>query len=331
MNIYDIAKLSKVSIATVSRVLNNSDKVSEKTKEKVNKVMETYGYKPNVFARSLNLNSTKVVGIMCPDIDDRYMAKGVSCLEKQLKEYGYDCILMCSGYDFECKVNCVASLIERRIDALILVGSNYVKDHGNKDIEYLKEAADKMPVILINGYIQYSNIYCVLTDNKKAVYDVTSKMIKSNKKNIIFLYDSYSYSLKKKMDGYEKALIDNGLKVKDENKIFLPNSIEKTFQILEEKNIVFDGVIASDDAMALGALKLAYKKGIADKVDIVGYNNSDLCLASLKELSSIDSKIEVLSSMAIDNLIKVLNGEKVASRKIIDCEFIQRDTTNFKV
>ena len=119
MNIYDIAKLSKVSIATVSRVINGSDRVSEKTKKKVEDVMAAYGYKPNVFARSLNLEQSMVVGIMCPNIADRYMAKGVSFLEKQLRSYGYDCILMCSGYDFESKVECVKSLIDRRIDALL--------------------------------------------------------------------------------------------------------------------------------------------------------------------------------------------------------------------
>lgn len=327
MNIYDIAKLSKVSIATVSRVINGSDRVSEKTKKKVEDVMAAYGYKPNVFARSLNLEQSMVVGIMCPNIADRYMAKGVSFLEKQLRSYGYDCILMCSGYDFESKVECVKSLIDRRIDALFLVGSNYAKDHGNKDIEYLKDAALKMPIILINGYLNYENIYCVLTDNKKAVYKATDMLIKQGRKNIIFLFDSYSYSLKKKMQGFELALKDNGILIDKNNLIFVPNSIMDTYKILEERNIEFDGVIASDDAMAIGALKLAYSRGIEDKVSVVGYNNSELCLCSVKELSSIDSKIEDLCDLAVKTLLKVINNEKVSKKQVIDCEFIERGST----
>ena len=81
MNIYDIAKLANVSIATVSRVVNNSPKVSPKTKEKVLAVMKENEYTPNAFARGLGLGSMKTVGIICPNIDDIYMAKAVSYLD----------------------------------------------------------------------------------------------------------------------------------------------------------------------------------------------------------------------------------------------------------
>lgn len=83
MNIYDIAELSGVSIATVSRVVNDSPKVSEKTKMKVRAVMEANNYTPNVFARGLGLNSMKTVGIVCPDVSDDYMAGSVAYLEKK--------------------------------------------------------------------------------------------------------------------------------------------------------------------------------------------------------------------------------------------------------
>ena len=80
MNIYDIAELAGVSIATVSRVVNDSPKVSEKTKEKVRRIMEEHHYTPNVFARGLGLNSMKTVGIVCPDVSDAYMASAVAHL-----------------------------------------------------------------------------------------------------------------------------------------------------------------------------------------------------------------------------------------------------------
>lgn len=73
MNIYDIAKLAGVSIATVSRVVNDSPKVSERTKAKVRAIMEEQNYTPNVFARGLGLNSMNTVGIVCPDVSDTCM------------------------------------------------------------------------------------------------------------------------------------------------------------------------------------------------------------------------------------------------------------------
>ena len=119
MNIYDIAKLANVSIATVSRVVNNSPKVSPKTKEKVLAVMKENEYTPNAFARGLGLGSMKTVGIICPNIDDIYMAKAVSYLERNLHAHGYDCILGCSGFKQEEKEDYVRLLLSKKIDTLI--------------------------------------------------------------------------------------------------------------------------------------------------------------------------------------------------------------------
>lgn len=114
MNIYDIARLADVSIATVSRVVNDSPKVSEKTKQKVRAVMEEQNYTPNVFARGLGLNSMKTVGIVCPDVSDAYMAESVAYLEKSFRNYGYDCILYCSGYEYESKVKSVQMILRKK-------------------------------------------------------------------------------------------------------------------------------------------------------------------------------------------------------------------------
>ena len=99
MNIYDIANRANVSIATVSRVINDSPKVSEKTRKKVHDIMEELGYTPNVFARGLGLNTMKTIGILCSDPSDIYVARALSYFEKMLRENGYDSLLCCSGYD----------------------------------------------------------------------------------------------------------------------------------------------------------------------------------------------------------------------------------------
>lgn len=308
MNIYDIAKLSGVSIATVSRVINNSPKVSEKTKKKVWDVMNEYDYTPNVFARGLGLNSVKTVGLVCPDVSDRYMANAIAYLEKNLRKYGYDSILMCSGFDYEGKVEAVKILLDRRIDAMILVGSHYAGDCGQNDIQYLQDAAQKVPVVLMNGYIRVPGVYCVLTDNYKAVYDTVCNLIEAGRKKIVFLYDANSYSTTKKLEGYQDALIDNGLKVQEEYKVLMPNNVLKARDLLAKKKLDFDAVIASDDAMAVGALKYVHQinKSIPEDVNVVGFNNSELCVCCYPEMSSIDSQEEELSEIAVDCLLKFL-------------------------
>lgn len=88
MTIYDISEKAGVSIATVSRVLNGSPNVSDKTREKVLDIMERYGYTPNAFARGLGLNTMRTIGIMCADSSDPYLAKAVYYIEQKLRLNG---------------------------------------------------------------------------------------------------------------------------------------------------------------------------------------------------------------------------------------------------
>ena len=93
MNIYDIAEEAGVSIATVSRVMNGSPKVSEKTKKKVMEIIERSEYTPNIFAQGLGLNTMHTIGVLVPRISDAYMSAVVAFMEEDLHDKGYGCIL----------------------------------------------------------------------------------------------------------------------------------------------------------------------------------------------------------------------------------------------
>lgn len=333
MNIYDIAKLAGVSIATVSRVVNDSPKVSEKTKTRVRMIMEENGYTPNVFARGMSLNSMRTVGIVCPDVSDHYMAGAVSYLEKNLRGYGYDCILYCSGYEQRDKESCVSNILQKKIDALILVGSGYAgdKEYG-EDISYIKDASKEVPVFLLNGYIEGNNIYCVLADDYQAVYEAVNQLIRSGRKKILFLCDSNSYSAICKRNGYEDALRDNGLPVAGERRLYMKNDIPMTRDILlSRRDIDFDAVVATEDGLAAGAVKYARARKLAVPGDIciIGYNNSELALACEPELTSIDGQAEQLCKVAIDSLMDLLQGKEIEHKRCITCSLETRCTTDF--
>lgn len=100
--VFNITKRS-VSIATVSRVLNSSEHISEKTRRRVLEVMESSGYTPNAFARGLGLNSMRMIGVMCTDITDAYYSKAICQIENLFRKKNYDTVLCCTGNDFENK------------------------------------------------------------------------------------------------------------------------------------------------------------------------------------------------------------------------------------
>lgn len=331
VNIYDIAALAGVSIATVSRVVNDSPKVSEKTKAKVRAVMEEQNYTPNVFARGLGLNSMQTVGIICPDVADAYMASAVAYLEKRLRCYGYDCILYCSGYEEKTRKKAVKLILNKRVDALILVGSQYIGDGGEADTRYLKEASEEVPVFLINAYVRCDGIYCVLADGYQGMYDAVSRLADEGRKRILFLYDSNSYSALEKMQGYEDALRDNGLHVEESLKIYMKNKIQKVRDFLfVQENLEFDAAVATEDGLAVGVVKYVRQKGysIPEDVSIIGYNNSELAVCCEPELSSVDSRGEALCRTAVDTMMTLLKGKNVKHKIVVPCKLVKRRSTN---
>ena len=335
MNIYDIAKLADVSIATVSRVVNNSPKVSAKTKEKVLAIMKENEYTPNAFARGLGLGTMKTVGIICPDISDIYMAKAVSYLESNLHDHGYDCILGCSGFKQKEKESYVKLLLSKKIDTLILVGSTYAgSGRDESDTDYIREAAEQASVFMINAKVAGDNIYCTYADDFQATYEVTKAYLRRGKEKILFMYDSESFSARQKLAGYEAALQDAGYPVLGNLKFKTKNDIEYTKNMLLEYNKVldFDSVLATDDGIAVGAVKYAKIKGLSipDELSITGYNNSILALCSDPELTSVDSKLGVMCRKTVERMIELLENEAQIEKNVcVPCEIVRRCTKDY--
>lgn len=333
MNIYEIAELAGVSIATVSRVINDSPLVSEKTKLRVRRVMEENDYTPNVFARGLGLNSMKTIGLVCPDVADNYMARAVACLERDLQEYGYDCILYCSGYDREDRKIAVRTILQKRIDALIVIGSGYVDgDPDSEQVEYIREAARQVPVFLINGYIRGDNIFCALCSDYEATHSAVAELIRSGRRKILFLSDAHSYSANQKRGGYEAALREAGLPVREDLAVYTRNRIDAVRDLLlEMPELDIDAVFATEDGLAAGALKYAKRRGIAvpEELAIIGYNNSELAVCCDPELSSIDSRVDRLCKIVIDSLKLRLKKQPVHDKVYAKGYLIRRMTTDF--
>ena len=327
VNIYDIAKLAGVSIATVSRVVNDSPKVSEKTKEKVRRVMEENSYTPNAFARGLRLDTMHLVGIVCPDAGKPHMAVMISGLEKNLGSHGYGCILACSGYGTEEKQKAIEEMLQRKIDALILIGAEYADGR----LAGIGAAAKELPVFLLNGCVENKDVYCVFPDEFQAVYDVTQELLMAGRKKILFLGNA-GEGQTDQCRGYEAALEDCGcaaderLVIESERGILAARD-----QLFKSREQEFDAVIAADDSLAAGALKFAAVKGwkVPEEVCIVGFYNSELAVSCEPELSSVDNRAEAVCRIAVEQLMAVFAGEAVLKRRKLKCHLEKRGTTDF--
>lgn len=333
MNIYDVSKKAGVSIATVSRVLNGNPNVSDKTRTKVLEVMDALGYCPNVFARGLGLNTMRTIGIMCSDSSDLYLANAIYFLERDLRQNGYDSILCCTGYELEIKQKYFDLLCSKRVDAIILAGSKFIELRP-KDNAYIQDGAGKIPIMLLNGFLEGNNIYSTVCDDMAATYDATTQLIRSGREKLLYLYTSISYSGQNKLQGYENALADAGLSLGPDYIRQCPKDITAAKALLLSlygEGLEFDSVLTSSDSLAAGAVKFAHAAGIRipEELSIIGYNNSILSQCTDPELTSVDSKVEALCTTTVHTLMGVFGGMNVPGRTTIAADLIKRATTNF--
>ena len=328
--IYDISSKAGVSIATVSRVLNGSSKVSVRTKERVLQVIDECGYEPNAFARGLGTGSMKTIGILCADVADIYLANAVSFLERELRQHGFDTILNCTGHRLEQKRQCMRTMEARRVDAVILVGSHYIENTARKN-QYIIDASERIPVMMVNGFLQSSNIYCNLSDDYAAFRDSAEKLIARGRERILFLFREETSSMKAKLAGYRDALKKHHM---DQQQELIFQSGGKMEQIkdnlrkLWETEAGFDAVLATDDELALAAIKFAQCANlrIPDDLSVIGCNNSVLSLCCRPELSSIDNKCEMLCINTVAALMRVLDGKEAVHKTVVSTELIERGT-----
>lgn len=332
MNIYDVSKQAGVSIATVSRVLNGNAKVSEATRQKVLKVMEEMGYTPNVFARGLGLNTMQTVGIMCADSSDSYLATAIYYLEQELRNYDYDVLLCCTGYEWENRKKYMELLLSKRVDAVILAGSNFVEQTREKN-RYIAEAAEKIPVVVLNGYLEADNVYCALCDDADALYRVTKTYLNAGKRDILFLGRSLSYSGVRKRSGFLQAYEEMGLKCRKNQIIIQDGTIDEIRDLLigrAKQGIREEVIVTADDELAIGAVKYAKSLGIQipGDLEVVGYNNSKLGLCCEPELTSVDNKLEYSCMNVVNVLMKVFHHGRVPARTMISADLAVRGTTS---
>ena len=324
MNIYDIARQSGVSIATVSRVLNGSKKVSGSTRAKVLEVMRRQGYAPNAFARGLGLGSMKMIGILCTDVSDTYYAKAVSLVEGHLRRRGYDAILCCTGNDLEDKKKYLSLLLKKRVDAVILIGSAFKENVDNFHIE---NAARRVPVIIINGLVELPNTYCVVCDERAAARRNVLLLHERGCRGILYLYDALTYSGCEKIAGYKDGLQQCGVPFDDALAVRVSKSVgdaaAKTADLIKDKP-GFSAVMASEDLLAIGALKALQSAGLT--MPVIGFNNSILSQCSTPALTTVDNMLDTLCSSAIAMLADILSGKDVSAKIVVESKLVERDT-----
>lgn len=326
MNMHDIAQETGYSIATISRAINNSGYVSKKTREKIMKVIDEKGYSVNPFAKGMATSTMSIAGILSTDSRDLYQAECIYYLQNDLRDVGFTALLACTGLDLKNKQEAIRLLLSRNVDAIFLIGSQFV-ENSEKDNMYLKEAAGKVPVIIMNGLLEYPNIYSLRCDDQRGMFEMTQLTLMRGSKKPLMIARRPTFSTMQKKLGFEQACALQNVKgeyIEIEEGIGFAG---RFFEKLSEMD--FDALLCADDEMANLALKHCQTRGIAvpGQCQITGYNNSRLSLLSAQEITSYDNRLEYLCASSVLCMQNILAKKDYPTQSVYTGFLSERQTT----
>ena len=328
ITIYEIAEEAGCSASTVSRVINGYPYVKKATRAKIQKIIENKNYIPNETARNLVTQSTHMIGILLSDIRTTQHTDGIYYIEKELNKQGYSCIICNTGSSYDSMTAYIQMLSQRNVEAIILMGSTYQNEAIEKAVALY---TPNIPVVLCKGVLTGNNIYSIICDEDTGVFNCVKFLHDRNCKNIAYVYDNRTPSNIKKYEGFQKGMKEFGYKTKN-NVVNAHGEIDSMYEIIKtfiQKNPKIDGIIFSEDFLAVVGLRLFSDLGIKvpDQIQVVGINNSRFAEIGVPPITSLDNKLYDISLTAVRTVLSLLKGETATKKVLVFSDIVERKST----
>ncbi|MCE5300855.1 MAG: LacI family transcriptional regulator [Spirochaetia bacterium] len=320
VTIKDIAKKVGVTPATVSMVINNSPKISQRTRELVLAAIKDMNYHPNYIGRSLVKGKTNNIAVVASFFASLFALESVRGIESNLRNTQYNLILYSTRGIEENENDMLRRIFyERRADGLIIISLKMQKELLE---EFKKEG---IPIVFVEEIVEGAPT--VKFKNIKGAYMATEQFIKTNRKKIGLIIGESGQNAEERMKGYREALedygypYDEGLVARVANYTFEDG--EKSLKQLVKKNPKMDAVFcAAGDVTAIGVMDEAKDEGIKipDDLAVIGYDDIYISNLTNPGLTTIRQPIAQMGSQAFDVLIGMINGTIPYESKIVSFE-----------
>ncbi len=315
VTIKDVAKHAKVSITTVSRVLNKTEhSVSPETKERVLNSIRELGFYPNAMARGLHLNRTKTIGLIIQDISNPYYPSIVRGVEDSAQELGYTVILANAYRSRDRTTKYLNVFREKRVDGIIFTGGGVVKDAVEENFFEHTHIAT-----VVIGKSCNVKIPTVQVNNVQAAWEACEHLLKLGHKRIVTITGpEESTTAIDRLEGYNQALIHHGITPKDEWVIQGNFEFESGYKAIERLSEVggekITAIFAQNDMMAIGAMKALEEKGlkVPEDIAVIGFDNIPLSSFVTPTLSTVTVPIYELGRTSMKILSDILAGHEVS-------------------
>ena len=325
--IYDVAGAAKVSLATVSRVMNNPEKVNPETRDKVLRVIKELGYRPNAIARGLASRKTTTVGIVMADVTRAATSQLLGGIMDIAKKYEYSIKIFCIG-EGENVTDALRIVIAEQVDGILFLNDELDKAQMDEAMNYIIDSG--VPVVLSNVFTDDERIPYVATDYETATYDITKQLLAQGRDDIYLFSTLRRYSINtKKEAGYVDAMKEAGLVPK----IFRTSGVVDVNKLHFEEFIdshEVNAALAVRDSIAISFMNVAQSRGkkVPEDVSVVGLQNTKYAILSSPNLTCVDTPVYDIGAVSMRLLTKYMKQEEVeTSRILLPYRFVKRQST----
>lgn len=328
VTIKDVARVAGVSTATVSRVVHNGGQVGEACRQRVKKVIEELGYRPNVNARALVNNSSNTIGVVTPKLSMTFFGCLASGAEKAARKKGLKLLMSNSLYETKTELDAIESLREHSCNAIIL-HSEY------SDEKTIKKLAENIPgLVLINRYIPALASRCVWLDNLSGGRQVAEYLISRGHTSFAVVTSVYrNHDPQLRLKGVVEVLDAAGLKLDPANVVESTANMEggaEAVSRLLASGAKFTALIAYNDLMAIGAMNALQDAGlrVPDDVSVVGFDDLYISKACRPHLTTMAYPIEEMAEYAANLAITLSKTpqEPISNTHLFLPTLVERDS-----
>jgi len=314
ITIYDVARAADVSLATVSRVLNNPERVKLKTRARVLAVIKELGYRPNAIARGLASRRSTNVGLIVPTFSRASVSEMANGIADIADKYRYSVFLNVTHNQKDLEENSWENMIASQVDGVLLASDQMTEDEISRLLD------GKVPTVLLASKDKAGRVPAVLIDYEAAAYEATKRLIDSGNKDIAFLTSEAEYEINNlKEAGYSRALKESKLKPRA---IKFDGRIEASidgFNDFFKKEKAPDAAIAARDSIAILFMNAAIDSGLSvpKDLEVIGFQNTQYALMSRPQLSTINVPTYDIGAVAMRLLTKLMQDEDVGESEVI--------------
>ncbi|MDK6803713.1 LacI family DNA-binding transcriptional regulator [Lactobacillus mulieris] len=317
MTIKEIAKLAGVSTATVSRIINNSGKVKEETRIKVQSIINQHNYHPNQVARTLFKKKSNIIGIIVPDLSNMFYSKIIEGIQQIIDSTDYSLMISFSaGADDKKYIDFIQKFQQENVDGIITSAFN--EQYANKI---------KTPFVMYDSANIEDDIIRIASDNRSGGKLISGLLNRNVKKVLIQHID---LSLPTVGERFNSLITELNKRDITYNLVSVDGlSRKKASQKVLENIENFDAVISVNDEYAADIIKEAKFKGyrIPDNFQLVGYDNTNLAQYTNPTITTIDQQAFEIGKAAARRLLDRIDGNKNTENTIIPVKALKNEST----